>query len=68
MNPGVWFLLRGNSLTTGGVTEISFKKKIEASLESNSMDSFVEKTHKMPVQISFMVLNLLLVALPALVL
>jgi hypothetical protein len=66
MNPGVWFLLRGNSLTAGGVTEISFKKKIEASLESTSMNAFVERAHTLPVQISFMVLNLLLVILPAL--
>ena len=65
MNPGVWFLLRGNSLTTAGVTEISFKKKIETSLESSSMTSFVAASHTSSIQIALMIVNVLLVAGPA---
>lgn len=65
MNPGVWFILRGNSLTTAGVTEISFKEKIESSLESNRMTDFVRNTHSTSVQVPLMILNILLVAIPA---
>ena len=65
MNPGVWFILRGNSLTTAGVTEISFKEKIEGSLESNRMTDFVRDTHSTSVQVPLMILNILLVAIPA---
>lgn len=65
MNPGVWFILRGNSLTTTGVTEISFKEKIESSLESNRMTDFVRDTHSTSVQVPLMILNILLVAIPA---
>ncbi|MCY1151644.1 MAG: hypothetical protein OWP43_04385 [Sphaerochaetaceae bacterium] len=67
-NPGLWFILRGNSLTTAGVTEIAFKKKIDKSLESERMTNFVEKVHTFPVQLTLMILNVLLVAVPALVL
>ncbi len=67
-NPGLWFILRGNSLTTAGVTEIAFKKKIDKSLESERMTNFVEKVHTFPVQLSLMIINVLLVAVPALVL
>ena len=64
MSPGVWFILRGNSLTTGGITEIAFKKKLEPSLQSSHMTNFVNGTHKFSVQLSVMILNLLLIALP----
>jgi hypothetical protein len=67
-NPGVWFILRGNSLTTAGVTEIAFKKKIDASLESTRMTNFVEKVHTFPIQLSLMIVNVLLVAVPVIAL
>lgn len=67
-NPGLWFILRGNSLTTAGVTEISFKKKIVKALESDKMTNFVEKVHTVPIQITLMIINVLLVAVPILVL
>ncbi|MGD1822829.1 MAG: hypothetical protein ACPKM0_08725 [Pleomorphochaeta sp.] len=67
-NPGLWFILRGNSLTAAGVTEIAFKKKIDKSLESERMTNFVEKVHAFPIQLSLMIINVLLVAIPAFVL
>lgn len=63
-NPGVWFILRGNSLTTAGVTEIAFKNKIVNSLEDPKMDTFVSKFHTLKVQLLLMIINVLLVVIP----
>lgn len=67
-NPGLWFILRGNSLTAGGVTEIAFKKRIQNSLEGERITAMVEAVHTKNMQIVLMIINLLLVGIPMLTL
>ncbi len=60
-NPGVWFLLRGNSLTVAGITQISNKEKLETFFVNNSFAKFVDKTQTQQGQVVLMIVNLVLV-------
>jgi len=63
-NPGIWFILRGNSLTTGAIVEIAFKEKLENSLKGNKISKIVEKSHNTSLQIALMIISLLLIIIP----
>lgn len=60
-NPGTWFLLRGNSLTIAGITQISNKEKLEKYFVNDKFSKFVGKTQTNTGQIILMCLNLALV-------
>lgn len=59
-NPGIWLLLRANTLTFGGILQISNKDYFEKSFKNDKFAKFIKFTHKKNVQISFMAVNLLL--------
>lgn len=61
-NPGIWLLLRANTLTFGGILQISNKDEFEKSFKNDRFSNFIDFTHKKNVQISFMAVNLLLLA------
>lgn len=61
MNPAVWFILRGNSLTMTGVIQIAQKERWEKLLAGPRLTAFIENFHTKPVQIALMVVNLALV-------
>lgn len=60
MNPGIWLLLRANTLTFGGILQISNKDYFESSLKNDRFSNFVDFTHKKNVQLIFMIINLIL--------
>lgn len=59
-SPGMWLLLRANTLTFGGILQISNKEYFEKSFENDKFSNFIDFTHRKNVQISFMAVNLLL--------
>lgn len=64
MHPGLWLIFRANSLTIGGVFQISNKDFLEKKLENNKMTRFIENVAKTNVQVVLMILNIILIAVP----
>ena len=62
--PGFWLVFRANSLTTGGVFQISCKKFIENEFKHESMIKLCEKIKTSKVQCILMIVNLILMAVP----
>jgi len=60
MNPGMWLLLRANTLTFGGILQISNKDYFEVALENKKFSDFIDFTHKNNVQLIFMIINVVL--------
>ncbi|OAS21072.1 hypothetical protein [Paenibacillus oryzisoli] len=60
LNPGLWLIMRANSLTFAGIIQISGKAYIESYLASPAMLTFITTVKKSPVQISIMVINAIL--------
>lgn len=61
-NAGIWLLLRANTLTFGGILQISNKDYFERTLKNHRFSSFVDFTHKKNIQLIFMIINLVLLA------
>lgn len=61
LNPGMWLLLRANTLTFGGVLQISNKEYFEAAFKNKGFAKFVDFTHKNSVQLILMIINLALI-------
>lgn len=61
MNPGLWLLLRANTLTFTGVLQISNKDYFEKSFENKKFAQFIDFTHKNSVQLILMLINLALI-------
>ncbi len=61
-NPGLWLMFRANSLTCGGVLQISCKQIFEEKLKSKGVSAFVEASQKTVVQAILMVINIALLA------
>ena len=59
-NPGIWLLLRANTLTFGGILQISNKDYFEKSFKNDRFSDFIEFIHKKNIQLLFMAVNLLL--------
>lgn len=62
MNPGMWLLLRANTLTFGGILQISNKDYFENVLKNDRFSDFIDFTHKNNVQLILMIINLALLA------
>ncbi len=62
VNPGLWLLLRANTLTFGGILQISNKSYFEKSFENERFEKFIQFTHKNTVQLILMIFNLALMA------
>lgn len=60
MNPGMWLLLRANTLTFGGILQISNKSYFESAFKNERFADFVNYTHKNSVQIILMIINIAL--------
>lgn len=72
VNPGnlmipasLWLVFRANSLTVGGIFQITCKQFIEEKLHVPTFDRFVKWTKTRNVQIVLMIANLILMAVPA---
>lgn len=62
VNPFLWLLVRANSLTTGGVFQISNKDFLEEKLYNEGFEKFIEtKVKTKPVQITAMIVNIALI-------
>lgn len=59
-NPGMWLLLRANTLTFGGILQISNKEYFESAFKNEKFANFVDFTHKNSVQLILMIVNLAL--------
>lgn len=64
MHPGLWLIFRANSLTIGGVFQISNKDFLEKKLENKKMTHFIECVGNKQVQIVLMILNIILISVP----
>lgn len=64
MHPGLWLIFRANSLTIGGVFQISNKTFLEKKLENKKMTQFVTFVGKTQVQLVLMIINIILIAVP----
>lgn len=58
----MWLLLRANSLAIGGWMQIGAKQWFETEFYSPRFAKFVHWTHKTPVQVVFMIINIALMA------
>lgn len=65
LNPGLWLIFRANSLTFGGVLQISNKDYLEKKLDNSKMTKFIEFIRKTKVQIVLMLINLALIIVPS---
>lgn len=65
-DPGLWLIFRANSLTVGGVFQISCKARLEERLENRRMASIVAAVGKRGPQVVLMILNLALIGVPML--
>ena len=63
-NPGLWLVFRANSLTCGGILQISCKQIFEEKLKNEKMTAFVKTSQKTGVQAVLMIINLALLAVP----
>ena len=61
----LWLVFRANSLTVGGIFQITCKQFIEEKLHVPAFDRFVKWTKTRNVQIVLMIVNLILMAVPA---
>lgn len=59
-NPGIWLLLRANTLTFGGILQISNKNYFEKAFKNDKFSSFIDRFHKKNVQLILMIINLVL--------
>ncbi|OCT11850.1 hypothetical protein A8709_28705 [Paenibacillus pectinilyticus] len=59
-NPGLWLIMRANSLTFAGIFQISGKAYIESYLASDAIQSFIIWIKRKPIQISVMLINVIL--------
>jgi hypothetical protein len=66
LNPGLWLIMRANSLTFAGIFQISGKAYIESYPANPAMQRFIISVKKQPVQLSLMVINVLLCLLAVL--
>lgn len=57
LGPGYWLLMRANTLTFGGIMQIAGKNYWEENLQNNKFTKFIDWTHKAPVQIVAMIIN-----------
>lgn len=64
MHPGLWLIFRANSLTIGGVFQISNKDFLEKKLENNKMARFIDFVGTTKVQVVLMLVNSILIAIP----
>lgn len=64
MQPGLWFLMRGNSLTPAVVVHISNKERIEKYFDIPLYKQITTKIMTTPVQIGIMVINIILCLIP----
>ncbi len=64
LNPGFWLVFRANSLTTGGVFQISQKQFVEKTFKSNFIVSVCKKVQTKKMQIILMIVNLILIGIP----
>jgi len=63
LNPGFWLLLRGASLTLGGVIQIGFKKRLISLLDNHYYTGLIEKVKGRTVQIILMITSVALCAI-----
>lgn len=54
----IWLLMRANSLSIGGWMQIGAKQWFEKEFYAPGFAKFVHWTHKTPVQVVFMIINL----------
>ncbi|MDR6548821.1 DUF5692 family protein [Paenibacillus qinlingensis] len=66
MNPGLWLIMRANSLTLAGIFQISGKAYIESYLASPALHNFIILVKKPPIQLGLMVINAVLCVLAVL--
>lgn len=62
LNPTLWLIFRGNSLTVAGIIQIANKQYLEEKLENSNFTNFVEATSKKSTQVILMIINLILLA------
>lgn len=62
---GLWLVFRANSLTVGGIFQITCKDFFEKKFHVPAFDRFVKWTKTRNVQIVLMIINLALLAVPA---
>lgn len=60
LDPALWLIFRGNSLTAAGIIQIANKQYLEEKFESRSFTNFVEATSKKSIQVVLMIVNLML--------
>lgn len=63
----LWLVFRANSLTVGGIFQIACKDYLEAKLYVPAFDRFVQWTKRKNVQIVLMIINVILMAVPAVI-
>ena len=64
LNPGLWLILRGNSLVVAGTIQIADKGRLEDYFKDDKFAAFVGKYQSSKVQFFLMVLNVILALLP----
>lgn len=64
LNPGLWLIFRANSLTVGGILQISNKSFLEQKLANEKISTFIELIRKTSVQIVLMIINIILIMIP----
>ena len=62
LNPGLWLIFRGNSLTIAGTVQVANKEYLEERLINRSLANFIQAIRSKSVQIILMIINLLLLA------
>ncbi|MFZ5351867.1 MAG: hypothetical protein ACOZCL_03970 [Bacillota bacterium] len=65
-NPAAWFILRGNSLTIGGITQIYKKGYWEKYFSDSKLSRFIVFTKQKSFQLVLMIINIVLIAVPVL--
>jgi len=61
-NPGLWLLLRANTLTFGGVLQIANKEYFEMAFANKRFEKFIAYSHKNSIQCLLMIVNIALIA------
>jgi len=64
LDPGLWLIFRANSLTVGGVVQISSKPFFEERLKNRGVSRFATFVGRTDMQIFLMIFNLALISLP----
>ncbi|MBB6480650.1 hypothetical protein [Spirochaeta isovalerica] len=60
LNPGFWLLLRGSSLTIGGVIQISYKDKLITKLDHDYYSNLIDRVKSRTIQIILMIITIAL--------